>query len=79
MYRVIAPGLTLEICFHSLSLAFFYQFSSNWVKELILKSSVFVLQMDKFRQISTELWLLKMVARFCNVCATKTIAKTYHI
>ena len=53
-----SPGLTLEICFHSLSLAFFYQFSSNWVKELILKSSVFVLQMDKFRQISTELWLL---------------------
>ena len=30
----------LEICFHSLSLAFFYRFSSNSVYGLILKSSV---------------------------------------
>ena len=48
----------LEICFHSLSLALFYQFSSNWIYELILTSGVLVLQMDKFRQISTELWPL---------------------
>ena len=46
------PLIDLEIGFHSLSLAFFYRFSLNWVYELILKSSVLVLQMDKFRQIN---------------------------
>ena len=48
----------LEIGFHSLSLAFLYQFSSNFGKELILGRSVLGLQMGKLRQISTELWPL---------------------
>ena len=50
--------LTLEIGFHSLSLAFLYRFSSNLIWESILWRSVLGLQKDKFRQISTELWPL---------------------
>ena len=43
----------LKAC--SLSLAFFYRFSSNLARELILGRSVLGLQMGKFWQISTEL------------------------
>ena len=46
------------LCFNSLPGAFFNQFSSNLVYELILGRSVLGLQMGKFRQISTELWPL---------------------
>ena len=48
----------LEISFHLLFLAFLYQFSQNFTRELILGRSVFGLQMDKFYQIITELWPL---------------------
>ena len=41
--------------FHSLLGAFFNQFSSNLLWELILGRSVLGLQMGKFWQISTEL------------------------
>ena len=46
------------IRFNSLPGAFFNQFSSNMVYELILGRSVLGLRMGKFRQISTELWPL---------------------
>ena len=42
-------------CFHSLLGAFFNQFSSNLLWELILGRSVLGLQVGKFWQISTEL------------------------
>ena len=44
-----------EHCFHSLLGAFFNQFSSNLLLELILGKSVLGLQIRKFWQISTEL------------------------
>ena len=66
----IADGYILTNKFvFTLSLAFFCQFSSNRVKELILKSSVLVLQMDTFRQISIELWpLIDIINWFFTLC-----------
>ena len=62
------PSVSLSVCpsvrpsilpsghgFHSLLGAFFNQFSSNLLRELILGRSVLGLQMGKFWQISTEL------------------------
>ena len=53
-------SICMSVCpsahpFHSLLGAFFNQFSSNLLWELILERSVLGLQMGKFSQISTEL------------------------
>ena len=57
------PWFTLEIGFCSLSLTFLHRFSTNFAWELILGRSVLGLQMEKFRQICTELWPLIYVGK----------------
>ena len=59
----VCPSVPPSVCpsahgFHSLLGAFYNQFSSNLLSELIFGRSVLGLQMGKFRQISTELWPL---------------------
>ena len=59
LHSSVPPSVrSSALCFHSLLGAFFNQFSSNLVYELILGRSVLRLQMGKFQQISTELWPL---------------------
>ena len=53
----VRPSIHQRIVFTLLG-AFYNQFSSNLLLELILGRSVLGLQMGKFWQISTELWPL---------------------
>ena len=57
----VRPSMSVRpsaLRFNSLPGAFFNQFSSNLVYELILERCVLGLQMSKFRLISTQLWPL---------------------